>query len=142
MARKPAEDLEMGPLGPGHAPANDPMKGIRGVMAGTMVLEGIVMLLGLTVVGRVDSGLGPLWLQFGYVLALAVLMFAAAFVQKSPAADKINWGLEILAVIGVFAYLVIGVMGVIFIGVWWYIYHLRKVVQERMRRGLLPSQHV
>ncbi|HJD49251.1 MAG TPA: DUF4233 domain-containing protein [Corynebacterium urealyticum] len=142
MARKPAEELEMGPLGPGHAPANDPMKGIRGVMAGTLILEGIVMLLGLTVVGRVDSGLGPVWLQFGYVLAVAVLMFAAAFMQKADSADKINWGLQILALIGVFANLVIGVMALIFIGVWWYIYHLRKVVQERMRRGLLPSQHV
>src|SRR5699024_2295589 len=82
------EALERGPRGPGHAPANDPMKGIGGVMAGTLILGGIVMLLGLSVVGRVDSGLGPVWLQFGYVLAVAVLMFAAAFMQKADSADK------------------------------------------------------
>ena len=41
---------EVGPLGPGHEPAKDPMKGIRGVMAGTLVLEAITIWLALTVI--------------------------------------------------------------------------------------------
>ena len=38
------EQAEYGPLGPGQAPANDPLKGLRGVMAGTHIMEAIVIL--------------------------------------------------------------------------------------------------
>lgn len=142
MADAQQRDPEMGPLGPGHAPENDPMKGVRGVMAGTLVLEAIVFLISLSVVWRVDSGLGPMWLRMGYVTVLGLAMLAAAFVQKSPKAKQINWGLQVFAVIASFTNLAIGVMGLIFVAVWWYIYHLKKIMEERMRRGLLPSQHV
>lgn len=142
MADAQQRDPEMGPLGPGHAPENDPMKGVRGVMAGTLVLEAIVFLISLSVVWRVDSGLGPMWLRMGYVTVLGLAMLAAAFVQKSPKAKQINWGLQVFAVIAAFTNLAIGVMGLIFVAVWWYIYHLKKIMEERMRRGLLPSQHV
>ena len=36
---------EYGPLGPGHDPVKDPLKGLRGVMAGTLIMEFITFLL-------------------------------------------------------------------------------------------------
>ena len=32
------EEIEYGPLGPGQAPVKDPLKGVRGVMSGTMCM--------------------------------------------------------------------------------------------------------
>lgn len=135
-------DGPMGPLGPGHAPENDPMKGLRGVMAGTLVLESIVILLVLTVVTRVDGGAAATPLKLGFVIALGIAMLVAAFIQRLPFAHAINIGLQVLAVAGFFVHPTMGVMGIIFAAVWWYIYHLRGILLARMRRGLLPSQHV
>ena len=47
---------EYGPLGPGHAPVKDPLKGLRGVMAGAMGMEATTFYLALTVILRVDGG--------------------------------------------------------------------------------------
>lgn len=141
MARK-SKEAPMGPLGPGHAPENDPLKGLRGVMAGTLVLESIVILLVLTVITRVHDGDGATVFNIAYVLGLGLAMLVAAFIQRMRWADQLNIGLQVLAVAGFIVHPSMGVMGVLFALVWWYIYHLRNNLLERMRRGLLPSQHV
>lgn len=133
---------QYGPLGPGHELPTDPMKGLRGVMAGTHIMEAIVIFLVLTVITRVDGGERASALNIAYVTAVGVAMVVAAFLQKRPWADKLNIGLQVLAILGVFVHLSMGVMGVLFAATWWYIYHLRRVLQERMRRGLLPAQHM
>ena len=133
---------KMGPLGPGHAPKNDPLKGVRGVMAGTHIMEAIVILLVLTVVTRVDNGEAATTLNLIYVSGLGLLMVVAAFLQKAQFADVLNIGLQVLAVAGFFVHISMGVVALMFAAVWWYIYHLKKNLLERMKRGLLPSQHV
>lgn len=133
---------KMGPLGPGHAPKNDPLKGVRGVMAGTHIMEAIVILLVLTVVTRVDNGEAATTLNLIFVSGLGLLMVAAAFVQKAKFADVLNIGLQVVAVAGFFVHISMGVVALMFAAVWWYIYHLRNNLQERMKRGLLPSQHL
>ncbi|RAV33019.1 DUF4233 domain-containing protein [Corynebacterium heidelbergense] len=135
-------EIEYGPLGPGHAPENDPLKGLRGVMAGTLIMEAIVVLLVLTVITRIDGGAAGTPGKIGYVVALGVAMVVAAFLQKRPWADKLNMALQVLTIAGVFVHVSMAVMGILFAAVWWYIYHLRKVLLERMRRGLLPAQHI
>lgn len=139
---KADRDITMGPLGPGHAPENDPLKGLRGVMAGTHILEAIVVLLVLTVVTRVDGGAQGTAFNIGFVVTLGLAMIVAAFLQRFPFAHALNIGLQVLAVAGFFVHPAMGAMGLIFAAVWWYIYHLRRNLLERMRRGLLPSQHV
>lgn len=43
-----SEGGKYGPLGAGHDPAKDPLKGLRGVMSGTLIMRAISVLLGLT----------------------------------------------------------------------------------------------
>lgn len=142
MAKNRAQDVQMGPFGPGHEPATDPLKGLRGVMAGTHILEAIVILLGLTVVTRIHNGEHATTFNIVYVTALGVAMIVAAFLQKAKFADELNIGLQVLAIVGFIVHPSIGAMGLLFAAVWWYIYHLKKNLLERMKRGLLPSQHV
>lgn len=144
MAKKNTSrnNAPMGPLGPGHSPKNDPMKGVRGVMAGTHIMEAIVVMLVLTVVTRVDDGAAATPVNLIYVSALGVAMVVAAFLQKAPFATPLNIGLQVLTIAGFFVHISMGVVGLMFAAVWWYIYHLKSNVEQRMARGLLPSQHI
>ncbi|QTH59335.1 DUF4233 domain-containing protein [Corynebacterium hindlerae] len=132
---------QYGPLGPGHAPVKDPMKGLRGVMAGTLVMEAISIWLVLTVILRVDNGEHWTTLNWVYVTIVGALMFVWAFMQKLPIALPVNLVLQVLAVVGFFVHPSMGIMGLIFAGVWAYILVLRKNLIERMQRGLLTTQH-
>lgn len=136
------ETAEYGPLGPGHEPLKDPMKGIRGVMAGTLVMEAITIALVLTVILRVDNG--SYWTTFNwvYVTAVAVAMLVAAFMQRFNWSIMMNLGLQVLALAGVFVHFSMGIVAVIFILVWVYLLFLRKNLIERMKRGLLTTQHL
>ena len=134
--------MSVGPLGPGHAPAKDPMKGLRGVMAGTLVMESISMLLVLTVIAKVDGGVHWTTFNWVFVTAVGVAMFLWAFMQKRPGALSINLMLNVIAVGGgLFVHYSMVIMALIFIAVWMYILVLRKNLLERMKRGLLTTQH-
>ena len=134
--------MSVGPLGPGHAPAKDPMKGLRGVMAGTLVMESISMLLVLTVIAKVDGGAHWTTFNWVFVTAVGVAMFFWAFMQKRPGALSINLMLNVIAVGGgLFVHYSMVIMALIFIAVWMYILVLRKNLLERMKRGLLTTQH-
>ena len=136
-----AGSSEYGPLGPGHAPAKDPLKGLRGVMAGTLVMESIALLLVLTVIARIDDG--AYWTTFNwvYVTVVGVAMFVVAFLQKRRWALAANVVLQVFAVAGFFVHPSMGIMALIFAAVWWYIFYLRKNLIARMKRGLLTTQH-
>ena len=111
------EQVEYGPLGPGHAPEKDPLKGLRGVIAGTLVMEAIAILLVLTVIARVDNG--AYWTTFNwvYVTAVGVAMLLAAFVQSRPWAMSVNLVLQAFALIGFIVHPSMGIMALIFIAV-------------------------
>ncbi|WP_017973797.1 DUF4233 domain-containing protein [Actinopolyspora halophila] len=116
----------------------DPWKGLRGVMAGTLVLEFIVFGLALPVVWQLGSGASSV--GFAVVVVLTVLQLFAAFVQRR------RWGLGAalvlqLCMIGCFlVHPAIGIMGLIFAGVWGYMLYLRHDVAKRMREGRLADQ--
>lgn len=122
-----------------RAPANDPWKGFRGVTAGTLVLEAIVVLLSLPVVAVVNST-GLTWASGMYIVVLALLMILGAGVQGKPWAMKFNLALQVATILGFFVDISIGVIGVLFSAVWLYILYLRKDISERIARGLLPGQ--
>lgn len=119
-------------------PTTDPWKGFRGVMAGTLVLEAIVVLLVLPVISTVGGGLSPL--SAGYVIGLAVLMIVGAGFQGRPWAIPFNLTLQGLAVLGFFVDPAFGAVGVLFAVVWAYLLYLRKDIRNRESRGLLPGQ--
>ncbi|MFI9505036.1 DUF4233 domain-containing protein [Nocardia sp. NPDC052566] len=120
--------------------APDPWKGLRGVMAGTLILEAIVVLLALPVVAAVGGGVT--WLSGTYLVLIAVLMILGAGLQRRPWAVPFNLGLQVLVILGLFIHLSIGVIGVLFAAVWAFILILRSDVKRRMDNGMLPSQRI
>lgn len=134
--------IEYGPLGPGHDPEKDPLKGLRGVMAGTMFMEAISILLVLTVILRVQEG--ALWTPFnwGYVTAVGVTMVILSFLQGKKWIIPVNIGIQVPALLGFFIHPSMGFMALLFVLVWWYLLTLRKNLIERMKRGLLTTQHL
>src|SRR5262249_2686143 len=114
-------------------PANqpDPWKSFRGVMAGTLILEAIVVLLALPVVAVADHGLTPL--TAGYLIGFAVVLVLLGGVQGRPWAIWVNIGIWL--VLGA-----VGFIGLIFTAVWLLIAYLRAEVLRRQKRGLLPGQ--
>lgn len=125
-----------------HAPSVDPWKGLRGIMAGTLFLEAIVIGLVLTVIARLDDGVHYQAWKVWFVALLAVAMIVAAGLQRRPWAIPMNIGLAVLAVIpGWFVHWSMGVCGLMFAAVWAYILYLRFDLARRMAGGFLPSQH-
>lgn len=116
----------------------DPWKSFRGVMAGTLILEAIVVLLALPVVGTVGGGLTPAAL--GYLIGLAVVLVMLAGLQGRSWAIWVNLGVQLIPIVGFVVYPGVGFIGVLFAGVWALIAYLRAEVLRRERRGLLPGQ--
>ncbi|MHC9293908.1 DUF4233 domain-containing protein [Mycobacterium sp. LTG2003] len=116
----------------------DPWKSFRGVMAGTLILEAIVVLLALPVVAVGESGLT--WTAGGYLIGLAVVMILMCGVQGRPWAIWANLGIQVVLIAGVVIHGAIGFIGVVFAVVWLLIVYLRAEVKRRQERGLLPGQ--
>lgn len=116
----------------------DPWKSFRGVMAGTLILEAIVVLLALPVVGLVGRGWST-W-SVGYLVGFAVLLVLLAGVQGRPAAIWINLAAQLILIAGFAVDLAIGFVGVLFAVVWLVIAYLRAEMLRRQRHGLLPGQ--
>ncbi|HWE88109.1 MAG TPA: DUF4233 domain-containing protein [Pseudonocardiaceae bacterium] len=114
------------------------MKGFRGVMAGTLVLEAIVVALGLLVVANLYGGLGT-------VVGLAVGVVALGLLV---CCGLLRRGWSVIVVLALQAVLIgcvavavpIGVIGLVFAGVWGYLLWLRREVNRRMAEGRLPGQ--
>lgn len=121
-------------------PATDPWKGLRGVMAGTLVLEAITVLLALPVISAVGGGLR--WWSVLYVVGLAVVMFLGAGVQRRSWAIPFNLALQVALLLGGFIHISILVIGVVFVAVWIFVLFLRSDVKKRMEAGTLPSQRM
>jgi Protein of unknown function (DUF4233) len=116
----------------------DPWKSFRGVMAGTLILEAIVVLLALPVVGAVGGGLTPVAL--GYLIGLAVVLVLLTGLQGRSWAIWLDLALQLVLIAGFLVYPGVGLIGLLFAGVWALIAYLRAEVLRRQRRGLLPGQ--
>lgn len=116
----------------------DPWKSFRGIMAGTLILEVIVVLLALPVVGSVGGGLRPS--STAYLLGFAAVLILLAGMQGRPWAIWANLAVQLVLVAGYVIYPAIGFMGVLFVMVWSVIAYLRAEVLRRQRRGELPGQ--
>ena len=123
-------------LAAGSAP--DPWKSFRGVMAGTLILEAIVVLLALPVVDAVGGGLSTG--STIYVVGVAVLLVLMAGIQGRSWAIWADLGVQLLLIAGWAVYPGIGFIGLLFTVVWLLLVYLRAEVLRRQRRGLLPGQ--
>ncbi len=121
-------------------PAKDPMKGFRGVQAGTLVLEAIVVGLALPVVAQLGDGLSSVqgWTVGGIAVALLACCGLLRF----------SWSIWVILAlnVGLVAFVValpwVTVIGVLFLAVWGWLMWLRHDVARRMAEGRLPSQQV
>lgn len=118
--------------------APDPWKSFRGVMAGTLILEAIVVLLALPVVSTADGGLTAV--TGTYLIGLAVVLVLLAGLQGRPWAIWVNLAIQLVLIAGWAVSGAVGFIGVIFAGVWLLILYLRSEVKRREARGLLPGQ--
>ena len=116
----------------------DPWRSFRGVMAGALVLEAIVVLLALPVVATTGGGLTlP---AGGYLVGLAVVLVLLTGVQGRSWAIWVNLAMQVVVIAGVVIHGAIGFIGVLFAAVWLLIAYLRAEVRRREKRGLLPGQ--
>lgn len=118
--------------------APDPWKSFRGVMAGTLILEAIVVLLALPVVVVANGGLT---LVTGtYLIGLAVVLILLTAVQGRSWAIWVNLAMQLVLIAGWAVHGAVGFIGVVFAGVWLLILYLRSEVKRREQHGLLPGQ--
>lgn len=134
----PTSRAKKGGLPEAPADVRDPWKGLRGVMAGTLVLEFIVFGLALPVVWQFGGGVGSV--GFVVVAALTVAQLLPAFFLRGPVGLGMALVLQLCLVACYIVHPVIGVMGLIFTGIWGYILYLRRDVAKRMREGRLADQ--
>lgn len=117
----------------------DPMRGIRGVFAATLVLEAIVVLLALLVFARFGNGPAPLGVAI--IVGLAVLMIVGSGVQRRSWGLGYALALQVVTIVAGFLLTVpLGVVGVTFALVWGGLLLMRRDVAQKMARGELPSQ--
>lgn len=126
------------PAGPPATPKPDPWRSFRGVTAGTLILEAIVVLLALPVVGAIGGGLNAGALT--YLLGLTAALIVLTGLQGRSWAIWADLGVQLVAIAGFAVYPGIGVIGLIFAVVWAMIFYVRWEVLRRERLGLLPGQ--
>ena len=119
----------------------DPLKGFRGPVAATLVLEVIVVLLTLLVVtkfgGQNGGGFGV-----ALVLALAAAMIVLVRFAGRPWVLPAALALQVVMVVGGLLVGVLTALGVIFGLVWLGLLMMRRDVAQKMARGELPSQRL
>jgi len=118
--------------------APDPWKSFRGVMAGTLILEAIVVLLALPVVVTVGGGLTAV--STAFLIGFTVLLIAMAGIQGRPWAIWANLAVQFVLIAGWAIYPGVGFIGILFAVVWLMFVYLRGEVLRRQQRGLLPGQ--
>lgn len=116
----------------------DPWRSFRGVMAGALILEAIVVLLALPVVSLSHGGVTTL--SGGFLIGVAVVLVLLCGVQGRPWALWVNLAMQVVLIAGFVIHAAIGFVGVVFAAVWGLIAYLRAEVRRREARGLLPGQ--
>ncbi len=124
------------PQGPDESRA-DPWRSFGAVMAATLVLEAIVVLLAIPVVGAVGGGLTSV--SLAYLIGLAALLVLLAGLQRKPWAIWVNLAVQTLLLAGFAVYPGVGIIGVLFTGLWALIAYFRAEVRRRQHNSRPPD---
>lgn len=138
----PRREMPVSPLGMGHAPVKDPIKGLSGVLSGTLIMEAITVLLILLVVLKIDGGAHWTTFNWVYITVIGLAHVALSFVQRRPWALWADLALQIPLIFGFFIHWSVSVVGIMFGIVWFFIMRLRSEMIQRMRHGYLVTQHL
>ncbi len=111
---------------PRQSGLRNPEASVRGVGAAALVVQGLVLLLGilpLRVLGAAGGG------GTGALVALAVLSFALAGLLRRRWAWWAGGAVPaVLVICGFLVHPSLGVLGLIFGAVWFYVLHVRRTV--------------
>lgn len=119
-------------------PLKDPWKMFRGVMAGSLILQAIIVLLSLPVVAYlVDVDKTA---KLTYAVVLGVLLIVGAGLQGRSWAIPYNLSLQVLAIGAWWVHPALGACGIVFAALWAYLLYLRSDIKDREAHGLLPGQ--
>lgn len=140
MSRRTRPDVS--PLGPGRAPVKDPIKGLSGVLSGTLVMEALTIFLILLVVLKVDDGAHWTTFNWVYITVVGLAHLLMSFAQRAPWAVWANLALQVPLVFGFFVHWSVTAVGVMFGIVWFFIIRLRADILARMKGGYLVTQHL
>ncbi|RIV29828.1 DUF4233 domain-containing protein [Micromonospora radicis] len=111
---------------PRRSGLRDPQRAVRGLGAGTLALEALVLLLAIQpirVVGG-DLGAAAIWA----VVALAVAAAVLAGLMRRPWAWQAGTVLQGLLLLSGLLHWALFVLGVMFALVWAYAWHVRRVI--------------
>lgn len=120
-------------------PPTDPWKGFRGVMAGTLILEVIVVALAFPVVAKLTPN-GVTWTSGLYLGIVTLVLLLLSGRQGKPHALEINLVMQLFVLGGGFIHWSIAVVGAVFACVWIYIAYIKHDVAKRIEQGRLPGQ--
>lgn len=124
------------PAGP--APAPDPWKGFRGVVAAVLILEALSVLFCLMVVTKIESSGGRAGVAV--VLVLTVAHVALVRFLARPWGLRAVAGLQVAVLLSGFLVPLLAALGMVFGVVWVALWFMRRDVARRMAAGALPAQ--
>lgn len=126
-AEEPRTGAE-GPAGPGQRRSGlrNPERAVRGLGAGTLALEALVLLLAIQPIRLVGGHLSGA--AIGAIVALAVACVLLAGQMKRPWAWPVGTVLQGLLMLSGLLHWSLLVLGVMFALVWGYALHVRRVI--------------
>ena len=122
----PAGTSGDGPPGQRRSGLRDPQRAVRGLGAGTLALEALVLLLAIQPIRVVGGDLGGPALAA--VVTLAVLAALLAGLMRRPWAWQAGTVLQGLLLLSGLLHWALFALGVIFALVWAYALHVRRVI--------------
>jgi hypothetical protein len=116
------------PEGGGEKPSGlrNPAGAVRGLGSGTLVMEGIVLLLAIQPIRLLGGSLSG-W-GIGIVIALAVAAFLLCGMMRRPWAWHAGTALQAILLLAGFLHWSLGALGLIFAAVWAYATHVRRTI--------------
>ncbi|RJQ86404.1 DUF4233 domain-containing protein [Amycolatopsis panacis] len=121
-------------------PSKDPMKGFRGVLSGTLIMEAITVALALPVVAKLGGGGGVTSFTGWTVIAIAAALIVLCGMLKHRWAVPVVLVLQVALIAMAFVLPAIAILGVLFLAAFLWFLWLRRDVARRMAAGTLASQ--
>ncbi|MEV0733337.1 DUF4233 domain-containing protein [Polymorphospora sp. NPDC050346] len=122
----PADAPPSGPAGGRPSGLRDPVRAVRGLGAGTLVIETVVLLLAIQPIRVLGGNLSGS--AIAVVVGLAVAAVVLAGMMRRPWAWHGGTVLQVLLLFAGFLHWSLGVLGLVFGLVWLYVLHVRRTI--------------